>query len=397
MGQSPDAKLISEEQNGVPFFQGKTEFGIIYPFPKSWILYPVKIALQNDILFTVRAPVGALNISKEKCCIGRGLAAIRFNNSKYLYYVLHLVEKPLNVISSGSTFEAISAYDLKSIYIPFVLDKNQQKTITSFLDKKIAEIDKLIEKDKKLIELLKEKRIDLINHAVTKGLDPNAKMKESGIEWISEIPEDWEVKKLKFASNVFISNVDKKIHSDEDNILLCNYINVYNNEFITSNLEFMQSTASFKQIKKLSISKDDVIITKDSETIEEIAVPALVVDDLNNIICGYHLSLIRSYKKELLGQYLFRLFQSKKFSEQFSIKADGVTRFGISTYPIKNILILLPSKKEQKAIAEYLNKQTLKIDKTIQKIEQKIALLEEYKKSIIHHVVTGKIDVREVI
>ena len=214
------------------------------------------------------------------------------------------------------------------------------------------------------------------------------KYKDYGIEWIGEIPEDWEVKKLKFTSDVYISNVDKKIDSNEEVVFLCNYIDVYKNEFITSNLEFMQSTASFEQIKKLALSKDDVIITKDSETIEEIAIPALVVEDLENIVCGYHLSLIRTHKEKLLGRYLFRLFQNKQFSKQFSINANGVTRFGISTYPIKNILILLPPWQEQKSIAEYLNKEILKINTLIEKDKRLIELLKEKRISLINHAVT---------
>jgi len=221
-------------------------------------------------------------------------------------------------------------------------------------------------------------------------------MKDSGVEWIGEIPEGWEVKKLKFVSEVYISNVDKKTYPNEHDVLLCNYIDVYKNEFITSNLEFMKATANIVQVKKLSINKNDVIITKDSETIEEIAIPAIVTEDFQNVVCGYHLAIIRSCKKEILGKYLFRLFQSKKFSEQFSVKANGVTRYGISTYPIKNIPILLPPKKEQAQIVNHLDKHTTRIDKTIQKIEQKIKFLEEYKKSLIHHAVTGKIDIREV-
>ncbi|MBA7575979.1 hypothetical protein ES708_17816 [subsurface metagenome] len=221
-------------------------------------------------------------------------------------------------------------------------------------------------------------------------------MKDSGIDWIGKIPEGWGVKKLKFVSEVYISNVDKKTYPNEHGVLLCNYIDVYKNEFITSNLEFMKATANIAQIKKLLINKNDVIITKDSETIEEIAIPAIVTEDFQNVVCGYHLAIIRSCKEEILGKYLFRLFQSKKFSGQFSVKANGVTRYGISTHPIKNIPVLLPPKKEQEQIVNHLDKHTTRIDKTIQKVEQKIKFLEEYKKSLIHHTVTGKIDVKEV-
>jgi len=298
--------------------------------------------------------------------------------------------------AAGSTRDTININPFSNLYFPVPNKIEEQQKIAFFLDKKTSKINALIKKDKKLIGLLKEKRTALINHAVTKGLDPNVKMKDSGVEWIGEIPEGWEVKKLKFVSEVYISNVDKKTYPNEHDVLLCNYIDVYKNEFITSNLEFMKATANIVQVKKLSINKNDVIITKDSETIEEIAIPAIVTEDFQNVVCGYHLAIIRSCKKEILGKYLFRLFQSKKFSEQFSVKANGVTRYGISTYPIKNIPILLPPKKEQAQIVNHLDKHTTRIDKTIQKIEQKIKFLEEYKKSLIHHAVTGKIDIREV-
>jgi type I restriction enzyme S subunit len=133
----------------------------------------------------------------------------------------------------------------------------------------------------------------------------------------------------------------------------------------------MKATANITQIKKLSINKNDVIITKDSETIEEIAIPAIVKENFQNVVCGYHLAIIRSHKEEILGKYLFRLFQSKKFSGQFSVKANGITRYGISTYPIKNISILLPPKEEQERIVSHLDKHTIRIDKTIQKIQKK--------------------------
>lgn len=349
------------------------------------------VQLKNSLKekkYTYSNFIGKLEINKKMDATFLNFYFKAFYNNKVNYRYIKQTTGIQNIDSASL---------IQGEYFAYPIDKKYQKSIVSFLNKKILGLDSLIEKDKRLIKFLKEKRIALINHAVTKGLDPNAKMKDSGIEWIGEIPEGWEVKRLKFTSDVYISNVDKKIHSNEEIVFLCNYIDVYKNEFITSNLEFMKSTASIEQIRKLSINKEDVIITKDSETIEEIAIPAFVVEDLDNIVCGYHLSLIRSHKKELSGQYLFRLFQSKKFSEQFSINANGVTRFGISTYPIKNILILLPPLQEQKSITEYLDKQTLKIDLTIQKILKEIELLEEYKKSLIHHAVTGKIDVREAI
>ncbi len=281
------------------------------------------------------------------------------------------------------------------IRIPLA-NRNEQNIIANFLDKKIAEIDKLIKRDKKLIELLQERRIALINHVVTKGLNSNARMKDSGIEWIGKIPEGWEIDKMKNVADVSISNIDKKSKPSETDILLCNYIDVYRNDFINNPIEFMKATASHEQIKKLSLFKNDILITKDSETPDDIAVPALVLEDLKNVVCGYHLALLRPNQNRILGRYLFRALQSKILNQQFTINANGITRFGISTYPIKNSMIVIPSIEEQQKIANYLDEKTSKIDSTIQKIQQKINLLEEYKKSLIHHVVTGKVDVRSV-
>lgn len=281
----------------------------------------------------------------------------------------------------------------KELILP-VPSFEEQQLITLFLSRKIKELDETIQKDSFLIEFLNEKRDALINHAVTKGLDDNVKMKDSGNEWIKEIPEGWEIDKIKNRVTVLISNVDKKIKENEPDVLLCNYTDVYNNEFITSKLDFMKATASIEQIKRLSLKKSDVIITKDSESAEDIAVPALVKENLNNVVCGYHLALLRPNEDKITGNFLFRLLQSKKINHQFYIAANGVTRFGISTYPIKNSYIAIPPLNEQNNISNYLDIETLKIDKTVDRIKNKIDLLNEYKKSLIHHVVTGKVDVR---
>lgn len=271
---------------------------------------------------------------------------------------------------------------------------DEQQSITAFIDNETSKIDQIIQKYGELIELLKEKRISLISHAVTKGLDPNVVMKDSGVEWLGEIPNDWKVDKIKHKALVRISNVDKKSKDNEEPVLLCNYNDVYKNEFITSDFDFMKATASDDQISKLSLKKGDVIITKDSETAEDIAVPALVNENLINVVCGYHLALIRPNSDELDGNFLFRLLESNKINDQFTVAANGVTRFGVGTYPIKNSYLLIPPMDEQNVIVEFLNEQTLNIDSLTQKIQNQIDLLKEYKISLISHAVTGKIDVR---
>jgi type I restriction enzyme S subunit len=345
-----------------------------------------------DIDVTPRC-VGYINNKGIVSAAYSEIAPITDIYTKYYYYWYLMLDFDKQLLHlSKNLRNSLSNEDFMAL--PIVKPSlEEQQQITSFLDKKTSEIDKTIEKDTLLIELLQEKRTALINHVVTKGLDPEIPMKESGIEWIGEIPEGWEVKKIKDVASVRISNVDKKSKPDEPDVLLCNYTDVYNNDFITSDLDFMKATANFEQIKKLSLLKDDVIITKDSESPDDIAVPTLVNEHLDNVVCGYHLALIRPNNAFLDGNFLFRSLESKKINDQFVVNANGVTRFGISTYPIKNSYLIIPSLKEQIKIVNYLENQISNIDKTIIKINENIRLLQEYKKSLIHHVVTGKVNV----
>ncbi len=155
--------------------------------------------------------------------------------------------------------------------------------------------------------------------------------KGSGIEWIGEIPEHWLVKRLKYVSSINPSNVDKKSSEDEKQVFLCNYVDVYKNDFITSDLQFMEATASDAQIENFKLRKGDVLITKDSETPDDIAVPALVKEELENVICGYHLSHIKCNDQFIKGEFLFRLFQVDLYRQYFSTLARGITRYGLTT------------------------------------------------------------------
>lgn len=153
MGQSPSSDTYNDRKEGLPFFQGKADFGKLYPTPKTYCSAPLKIANENDILMSVRAPVGDVNIANTKCCIGRGLAAIRANNDminyKYLFYALNYKKNEIESMGTGSTFKAISKKDIESIKIP-VSDIENQVKIVKALDK----AQELIDKRKAQIEAL---------------------------------------------------------------------------------------------------------------------------------------------------------------------------------------------------------------------------------------------------
>ncbi len=215
--------------------------------------------------------------------------------------------------------------------------------------------------------------------------------KSSGITWLGDIPEHWGVKKLKYLANINPSNIDKKSKDDEKEILLCNYVDVYKNEYINNDLDFMKATATDEQIAKFILRKGDVIATKDSESPDDIGIPALVTEDFNNVVCGYHLTHIKP--SSIFGDYLFRWFQTQYLKSYFEVSANGVTRFGIGVDKFNSTLVLTPPLSEQKAIASYIEKETGRIDIKIAKTKRIIELQKEYRTALISEAVTGKIKI----
>ncbi|MDL1968195.1 MAG: restriction endonuclease subunit S [Deltaproteobacteria bacterium] len=219
-------------------------------------------------------------------------------------------------------------------------------------------------------------------------MKPYPKYKDSGVEWIGEVPERWEVKKLKWLAKIRLSNIDKKSKERELTVELCNYVDVYYNDSITSKIEFMKATARQDQIDILSLEEGDILITKDSESPDDIAVPAYVPSSLHGVVCGYHLAHIRPYEKHANGNYLFRSFSAYGISDQFEISANGVTRFGIGKQAIDNSVFLTPPLEEQTAIAAYLDRKTAQIDNLISKKQKLIELLKEERVATINQAVT---------
>ena len=226
-------------------------------------------------------------------------------------------------------------------------------------------------------------------------MKPYPSYKDRGVEWIGEIPRGWVVQKLKYTSSILPSNVDKHIYPEEVQVRLCNYTDVYYNEFITPSLELKKGSCNQNEFDKFKLRQGDVIITKDSESPDDIGIPTLVTKDFNDVVCGYHLTLIRP--RDVVGGYLFRFIQSDRSRKYFEINSDGVTRFGLGKPTIENMVIPLPPLQEQQQIVDYLDKETTKIDTTIEKETQRIKLLKEYRQSLISNVVTGKVDVRDEV
>lgn len=272
--------------------------------------------------------------------------------------------------------------------------KEHRSTIVSAINTEINRINTLITKKNRFIKLLKEKRQALITHAVTRGLNPNVKMKDSRVEWIGDIPEHWEIKRLRHVAIFNNSNVDKKSYDDQTEVLLCNYTDVYYNEFISPNQDFMKATASNFEINKFQLMNGDVIITKDSEDPKDIGIPALVKQDMPGVICGYHLTVIRANEYSLSG-FIHRSIQAHSTKAHFFVESPGITRFGLDQDAIGDIPICLPPEEDEwLMIVDYINRLTKTIDTLISKTQKSINLLKEHRSAFITAAVTGQIDLR---
>jgi type I restriction enzyme S subunit len=317
----------------------------------------------------------------------------RLNNvsGAFLFWVLKdsAIASQLYREATGVTRWAISSRNIKNVSIPYP-SYDEQKTIASYLDKACEKIDKALFIKQQQLDKLEAYRKSIIHEAVTKGLDENVAMKDSAVEWVGDIPEHWEAGKIKNGFYLKPSNVDKKTHDDEIAVELCNYVDVYYNDFIVNKLPFMEATAKQTEIDKFSLQIDDVIITKDSEDPMDIGVPALVKENKPNLVCGYHLTMLKKRLNNVSGAFLFWVLKDSAIASQLYREATGVTRWAISSRNIKNVSIPYPSYDEQKTIASYLDKACEKIDKTKAVIESQITTLSQYRQSLIHESVTGK-------
>ena len=270
----------------------------------------------------------------------------------------------------------------------------EQDQIVSYLRAQDARIARFIKAKRELIGLLTEQKLRIIDHAVTRGLDASVKLKHSGIEWLGEVPEHWEVVLLKHIADVRFSGVDKHSRDDETPVRLCNYTDVYKNDRITSDMDLMRATATTVETARLTLKGDDVILTKDSETPDDIGVPAWVPEDLPDVVCAYHLSLLRPQSTRVIGEFLFRAISSARIALQFHVLATGVTRFALGKHDVKNAIIVLPPIEEQKLLCHWITDECQPLDEAIVRAEEEIKLIREYRDRLIFDVVTGQVDVR---
>ena len=356
------------------------------------------------IINTMWAWMSALGVSNHAGIVSPAYGVYRpRSNQDYDYYYLDSLlriegyRSEYICRSTGIRSSRLRLYPDKFLSMPVVCPpQEEQQTIARFLKAQDRLFRKFIRNKRRFIELLKEQKQNVINQAVTRGLDPKVQFKPSGVEWIGDIPEHWDARRLRTLAAVRASGVDKNTNEDEVPVLLCNYVDVYKNDRITAAIDFMKATATPEEIRAFALKAGDVIITKDSESWDDIAIPTFVPETIPGVVCAYHLALIRPFSGEIEGEFLFRAFSSDPVADQFRIAATGVTRFGLAQGAIKGAFFPLPPLEEQRAIIAHINEKCAEISQAISRAEREIELMREYRTRLISDVVTGQVDVRNV-
>lgn len=328
----------------------------------------------GTLMVTCIASIGKNAITKSICCTNQQINSViaysKFDVN-FLYYSVELIKSKLESIAGQTAVPIIKKSQFEKIILVIPKSLKEQQKIASFL----LTIDKAIEKTKALIEKNKKIRQGLMHDL----LCPKEKL------------QNWIEKRLVEIAGIIVSNVDKKMVSNEKSILLCNYMDVYKNRYLSKKHRFSKGTADENEIRKFSLRENDVIITKDSEVPDDIAVPAVIMEYIEHLVCGYHLAILRPKKEFIDGKLLMNLLRHNMVNRQFSQKANGITRYGLTKGTINEVLINFPSSKnEQLKIVSII----LSIDQKIRSDEFYLGKLIKLKSGLMQDLLTGKVMVK---
>jgi type I restriction enzyme S subunit len=316
------------------------------------------------------------------------------SNIKWLYYSLMVLELDKNSQDTG--VPGLSREYAYNKYVP-VPTVNEQVAIANFLDQKTAEIDGLIADKEKLIELLQEKRQAVITEAVTKGLNPNVRLKDSEIEWIGEIPEHWSIIKMKYLLSskkysIKAGPFGSQLKNDD---MVSGDIKVYNQKTVLDNDfksgDYYIENCKYEELRAFEVFSGDLLVT----TRGTIGKTAIVPKDAEKGILHPCLIKITLNPDKVLNDYVNVIFNNTKIvTNQIMLESNATTIDVIYTDTLKNLVLPIPPLEEQKSIIDFVDAKIGEIDGLISSINNQIQKLKEYRQSLISEAVTGKIDVR---
>ena len=359
---------------------------------------------NNDILMAKVTPC----FENKNIAIAKGLInqigfgsseiyPIRVNektNNRFLFYRLQedgFMELAIGAMTGAGGLRRVPSETLAN-YIYALPAYEEQEKIASFLDHETAKIDTLIDKQQQLIQLLKEKRQAVISHAVTKGLNPNAPMRDSGVEWLGEVPEHWEVGRYKFCtSRVVVGIAEAATHAyAETGVPIIRSTNIREEGLDLSGMLFIK-------IEFAELNSSKYLYTNDVITVRTgyPGTSAVIPESLDKSQC--FTNLVATPKKEMSPHFLSEYLNSHTGKSYFDLLGWGSAQKNISVPILQNISIAWPEISEQKEIVSYIKQQRERYTKLVAMGEKQIGLLQERRTALISAAVTGKIDVRHPV
>ena len=313
------------------------------------------------------------------------------------YVMYSLLNEPfvrwINVFTYGAKMPRVSPDQVAISFTP-IPPLPEQRAIAGFLDRETAKIDSLVAKKERLIELLQEKRTALISRAVTKGLDADVPMKDSGVEWLGEIPANWEVKRLKHSAKKIGSGKTPKGGAEgyvNDGIMLLRSQNVQFGGLHLEEVAYIDD-ATDCEMSGSRVEEGDVLFNITGASLGRCSVARLEGSAAN---VNQHVCIVRPDRRRDDPSFLAYSIESRSLQDQIFINENGVSRDALNFEQLGALVYARPSKMEQDVLVSYLSRQTAKIEALVAKVHEAIEHLKEFRTAVISAAVTGKIDVRE--
>ena len=351
-------------------------------------LTPYQLVCANDLVINkMKAWQGSIAISELRGIVSPAYYIYQPKAEYHSKYIHFLIRSAYYIQSYKNYSKGIrvNQWDLESeafTHIDLLLPSlDEQQKIVAFLDTETTRIDNLIAKQEKLIELLEEQRKSIISHAVTKGLNPNAPMKDSGVEWLGEVPEDWEVKRFGY---IFTENKKKNIGLIETNVLSLSYGNIKEKNIDDNKGLLPESFETYQIIEPNDIVFRFTDLQNDKRSLRN------AISKYHGIITSAYIG-VKTKENADFYNYLFRAYDLQKV---FYSMGDGM-RQSLKMDELNKMPIVLPKIEAQERIVKFINEENQRINNLVVKQKNLIEKLKEYRASIISHAVTGKIDVRE--
>jgi type I restriction enzyme S subunit len=346
----------------------------------------------RSIVLSTRAPIGSLAIAEREMCTNQGCKSLVPSSNvstEYFAYMLSISSTELNIRGKGTTFLELSGDELGAFIVP-APPALEQTQIAAFLDRETAKIDALVAEQRRLMELLKEKRQAVISHAVTKGLNPNAPMKRSGIDWLGDVPEHWEVTAVKRFTDTVTDGAHISPDTENGVFHFVSTKDVYDDSIDFENA-LLTSKTSFDYMVRSGCRPQvgDVLFSKDG-TIGR----TVVVQEDREFVVASSLIIIRPTKSTLDSDFLNCLCQSRVVASQVEslVKGAGLPRLSIQN--LVKVFGCFPPLDEQIAVATFLKVELANFGALAAEAQRAIDLLQERRTALISAAVTGQIDVR---